>query len=69
MYNGEDMGGLRLIGARPDGVRLVGVGWDDMPLPRGKQVVVTSNKSKPHTYGGETQTIQSRFEICMRTDI
>ena len=28
------MGGLRLVGARPGGVRLVGVGLDDLPSPR-----------------------------------
>jgi hypothetical protein len=27
------VGGLRLVGARPGGVRLVGVGHDDLPLP------------------------------------
>ena len=30
----RQMGGLRLVGARPGGVRLVGVGPDDMPSPR-----------------------------------
>ena len=34
MSDDEDMGGLRLVGARPGGVRLVGVGLGDLPLPR-----------------------------------
>ena len=29
----DEVGGLRLIGARPGGVRLVGVGLDDLPSP------------------------------------
>jgi hypothetical protein len=34
MSDDEDVGGLRLVGARPGGVRLVGVGQGDLPLPR-----------------------------------
>ena len=33
MSDDEDVGGLRLVGARPS-VRLVGVGQGDLPLPR-----------------------------------
>jgi hypothetical protein len=36
MSDDEDVDGLRLVGARPNGVRLVGIGRDDMPLPRDK---------------------------------
>ena len=34
MSDDEDVGGLRLIGARPSSVRLVGVGQGDLLLPR-----------------------------------
>ena len=34
MSDDEDVGGLRLVGARPSDVRLVGVGLDDLTLPR-----------------------------------
>ena len=30
----DEVGGLRLVGAQPGGVRLVGVGLDDLPPPR-----------------------------------
>ena len=30
----DEVGGLHLVGARPSGVRLVGVGLDDLPSPR-----------------------------------
>ena len=30
----RQVGGLRLVGARPGGVRLVGVGHDGLPSPR-----------------------------------
>ena len=30
----DEVGGLRLVGALPGGVRLVGVGLDDLPSPR-----------------------------------
>jgi hypothetical protein len=33
MSDDEDVGGLRLVSARPGGVRLVGVGLDDLTLP------------------------------------
>jgi hypothetical protein len=34
MSDDEDVGGLHLVGARPGGVCLVGVGRGDLPLPR-----------------------------------
>jgi hypothetical protein len=34
MSDDEDVGGLRLVGARPGVVRLVGVGLDTLTLPR-----------------------------------
>jgi hypothetical protein len=33
MSDDEGVGGLRLVGVRPCGVRLVGVGLDDLTLP------------------------------------